>query len=158
MHILLLFVTPENHPNHPPNPRATRHSTPTLPANPEQNPIAVLRLIPHQLSRMSIKSYYRRLKPIYDLPGPAAANCSTVNRALPLLPEYGKWLRRGRRQTKHESIQLYLCEDCRKTFSPRIIKHKQYPLKVILDAISFYNLGLKHSFKRSSPTFAIFYR
>jgi hypothetical protein len=50
-------------------------------------------------------------------------------------------VKRGRRQTKHESIQLYLCKGCNKTFSPRILKSKQYPLKVIFDAISFYNLG-----------------
>ena len=49
-------------------------------------------------------------------------------------------VRSGRRQTKYESIQLYLCEECHQTFSPMILKSKQYSLKVIFDAISFYYL------------------
>jgi len=46
----------------------------------------------------------------------------------------------SRWKTWLEFIQRYLCKDCYKTFIPRILKSKQYPLKVILDAISFYNL------------------
>jgi len=49
--------------------------------------------------------------------------------------------KRGFRQKKHEKIQLYLCLDCRKTFTPQITKGKHYPLAVMLDAISIYNLG-----------------
>ncbi len=50
-------------------------------------------------------------------------------------------VKRGKRKKKHEVIQLYLCKDCGKTFTPQRIKGKHYPLKVIFDALSFYNLG-----------------
>lgn len=49
--------------------------------------------------------------------------------------------KRGFRQKKRERIQLYLCMSCRKTFTPQITKGKHYPLSVMLDAISIYNLG-----------------
>ncbi len=52
-----------------------------------------------------------------------------------------KFQKRGFRQKKHERVQLYLCLSCRKTFTPQITKGKHYPLAVILDAISIYNLG-----------------
>ena len=50
-------------------------------------------------------------------------------------------IKRGRRHAKHESIQLYLCKDCGKTFTPKILGGKQYPLKAIFDGLSYYNLG-----------------
>lgn len=49
--------------------------------------------------------------------------------------------KRGFRQKKRERVQLYLCLGCRKTFTPTITKGKHYPLSVMLDAISIYNLG-----------------
>ena len=53
--------------------------------------------------------------------------------------------KRGQRRKKYESIQLYLCQACQKTFSDQIVKNKRYPLKVILDALSLYNLGYSQS-------------
>ena len=50
-------------------------------------------------------------------------------------------VKRGIRKKKLETIQLYLCKDCSKTFTPQKVKGKKYPLKTILDAISFYNTG-----------------
>ncbi len=50
-------------------------------------------------------------------------------------------VKRGRRQKKHEAVQLYLCKACNKTFTPQIVKHKHYPLRMILDSVSLYNLG-----------------
>lgn len=47
----------------------------------------------------------------------------------------------GRRQRKHQTIQYYRCKDCRQMFTPQIYKGKKYPLKIILDGISYYNLG-----------------
>ena len=49
--------------------------------------------------------------------------------------------KRGFRQKKLERAQLYLCLDCHKTFTSQITKGKHYPLAVMLDAISIYNLG-----------------
>jgi transposase-like protein len=54
-------------------------------------------------------------------------------------------VKRGLRKKKQESVQLYKCKNCERTFTPQIIKHKQYPLKIILDAISTYNLGYSGS-------------
>ena len=51
------------------------------------------------------------------------------------------FVRRGFRQKKLEKVQLYLCMDCNKTFTQQITRGKHYPLPVIFDAISIYNLG-----------------
>ena len=50
-------------------------------------------------------------------------------------------VKRGRRRKKHETVQLYRCKTCNKTFTPQIVKGKHYPLRVILDGVSLYNLG-----------------
>ena len=42
---------------------------------------------------------------------------------------------------KREKVQLYLCLSCRKVFTPHATKGKHYPLAIMLDAISIYNLG-----------------
>jgi len=49
--------------------------------------------------------------------------------------------KRGFRQKKLEQVQLYLCKDCKKTFTLQITKGKHYPLAIMLNAISLYNLG-----------------
>jgi len=51
------------------------------------------------------------------------------------------FVRRGFRQKKMEKVQLYICLDCNKTFTQQITRGKHYPLPVIFDAISLYNLG-----------------
>jgi len=50
---------------------------------------------------------------------------------------------RGTRKKKHEVAQLYKCKnpECGKTFTDSTVKGRRYPLKVIIDAISYYNLG-----------------
>jgi len=52
-----------------------------------------------------------------------------------------KFVKRGFRQKKLERVQLLLCLECNKTFTPHSVKGKHYPLSTIFDAISFYNLG-----------------
>lgn len=54
------------------------------------------------------------------------------------------FVKRGVRQKKHEVVQLYLCraEGCGRTFTAERVKGKRFPLNVILDGISYYNLGL----------------
>ncbi|MFZ2226248.1 MAG: PD-(D/E)XK nuclease family protein [Candidatus Moraniibacteriota bacterium] len=55
---------------------------------------------------------------------------------------YGaNFFKRGTRQKKNEIVQLYLCRDCQKTFTPGSTKGKHYPISVILDAISLYYIG-----------------
>ena len=51
------------------------------------------------------------------------------------------FVKRGVRKKKKEVVQLYLCKDCERTFTPGAIKGKHYPMPVILDAISLYHLG-----------------
>ena len=51
------------------------------------------------------------------------------------------FVRRGLRIKKRESVQLYLCKDCGKTFTPHSVRGKHYPLATVFDAISLYNLG-----------------
>jgi len=50
-----------------------------------------------------------------------------------------KIIKKGTRTKKYETVQLYYCQHCQKKFTPLITKGKTYPLKVILDAVSFYN-------------------
>jgi len=52
-----------------------------------------------------------------------------------------KNVKRGTRQKKLEKVQLYLCCDCKKTFTPGSTKGKHYPMSVILDAMSLYYVG-----------------
>jgi transposase-like protein len=51
------------------------------------------------------------------------------------------FVKRGLRQKKKERIQLYLCRSCRRTFTQFPVKGKSYSLPVIIDALSYYNLG-----------------
>ena len=50
-------------------------------------------------------------------------------------------IKRGKRKKKHEIIQLYKCNQCDRAFTPKLVKGKHYPLKTILDGLSYYNLG-----------------
>ena len=52
-----------------------------------------------------------------------------------------EFVRRGWRQKKMEKIQLYLCNNCNRTFTEQITKGKHYPIELILETISYYNLG-----------------
>jgi transposase-like protein len=51
----------------------------------------------------------------------------------------GKIIKKGIRKKKYEQVQRYYCKNCNKRFTPLITKHKTYPLKVIIDAITLYN-------------------
>jgi len=50
-------------------------------------------------------------------------------------------IRKGKRELKYGETQIYRCNSCRRHFSDKDIKHKSYPAKLILNAISTYNLG-----------------
>ncbi len=50
-------------------------------------------------------------------------------------------VKRGKRKNKLEEVQLYLCQDCGKTFTGKKIKGKKYPTRMILDGVSYYNVG-----------------
>ncbi len=51
----------------------------------------------------------------------------------------GNIVKRGTRKKKFETVQRYYCENCNKSFTPAITKHKTYPLKIIMDSLTLYN-------------------
>jgi len=63
-----------------------------------------------------------------------------------------KTIKRGTRKNKLQTIQKYKCKECAKFFIPNQIKYTTYPSKVILNAISYYNLG--HTQKQVSKLIA----
>ncbi|MFT3968373.1 MAG: PD-(D/E)XK nuclease family protein [Sphingobium sp.] len=50
-------------------------------------------------------------------------------------------IRQGFRYKKHETVQLWYCHVCLRTFTPKIAKGKTYPLKVILESLVSYYQG-----------------
>jgi hypothetical protein len=53
------------------------------------------------------------------------------------------FVKRGTRQNKHQIVQLYLCRnpECTKTFTSQDVKGKHFPLNVVIEGMSYYNLG-----------------
>ena len=52
-----------------------------------------------------------------------------------------KFVKRGKRKKKLEIVQLYLCRGCSRTFTAQVVKGRHYPTNLIIDALSYYNLG-----------------
>lgn len=52
-----------------------------------------------------------------------------------------KIIKKGLRKSKRQAIQKYFCKECAKSFTLKQLKNKSYPSKIILNAISCYNLG-----------------
>ena len=52
-------------------------------------------------------------------------------------------IRKGMRKKKIEIVQLWRCASCKRVFTPapEALRDKTYPLHVVLDAITLYNLG-----------------
>ena len=50
-------------------------------------------------------------------------------------------VKRGKRKKKFETVQLYFCHHCNKTFVWQRVKGKRFPLRVILEGLSLYNVG-----------------
>jgi len=51
----------------------------------------------------------------------------------------GNIVKRGVRKKKFEEVQIYFCKNCDKRFTSLITKHRTYPLKIIIDALTLYN-------------------
>ncbi|MDI6606766.1 MAG: PD-(D/E)XK nuclease family protein [Candidatus Omnitrophota bacterium] len=66
-------------------------------------------------------------------------------------------VKRGWRKKKYEKAQLYFCNKCAKTFTAQRIKGKSFPLRVILEGLSAYNLGysLEDSCQRLKEEFGL---
>ncbi len=54
-------------------------------------------------------------------------------------------IKAGKRIDKYQQIQRLMCKSCNKSFTASSSKHKTYPSKIILNAISYYNLGHSQS-------------
>ena len=53
------------------------------------------------------------------------------------------FVKRGLRKNKNQTVQLYLCRNfgCGRTFTAQDIKGKHFPLHIIIESMSYYNLG-----------------
>src|SRR5216684_9186868 len=51
--------------------------------------------------------------------------------------------RKGTRRKKIEIVQLWRCSSCKRVFTPApgALRNKTYPLRVVLDAVTLYDLG-----------------
>ena len=53
----------------------------------------------------------------------------------------GNFVKRGIKRKKLENVQIYLCKDCGKTFVEPEQKGKHYPMRLVIEGMSYYNLG-----------------
>ena len=53
------------------------------------------------------------------------------------------FVKRGVRKNKNQTVQLYLCRNtkCGKTFTAADVRGKHFPLHIIIESMSYYNLG-----------------
>ena len=54
-----------------------------------------------------------------------------------------EFTKRGTRKNKHQIVQLYECknEECGRTFTAQDVKGRKFPLNVVIEGMSYYNLG-----------------
>ncbi len=66
-------------------------------------------------------------------------------------------VKKGRRKTKFGFRQFYYCKDCEKGFVGSKLPHKTYGPKIIISAVSYYNLGntLETSAKLTNRRFKV---
>ena len=93
-----------------------------------------------------VKSDRKKVKDSVNSKSPNPAPHSKImERAAESCPycESTDFVRRGLRKNKYQTVQLYLCRnpECGKTFTARTIKGKQFPWPLVLDGISYHNLG-----------------
>jgi hypothetical protein len=60
----------------------------------------------------------------------------------------GKIIKKGKREKKFETVQLWYCKNCEQVFTPKALKGKTYPISVILDGLAYYYTG--YSLERAS--------
>ena len=72
------------------------------------------------------------VKPIIQKPAEFCPYCESVD-----------FVKRGVRKNKFGEAQMYLCRNpvCGRSFTARDIKGKKFPLRIIIDSMSYYNLG-----------------
>src|SRR6266853_5977191 len=78
-------------------------------------------------------------------PMPRAARAPHSSKVPEACPHCGSRVltRRGTRKKKLEIVQLWRCASCKRVFTPgpAALHNKTYPLRMILSALTDYNLG-----------------
>jgi transposase-like protein len=60
-------------------------------------------------------------------------------------------IKKGVRKNKYSTVQLFACRRCKKKFTPLVTKHKSFPLRAIIEALTQYNrAGTRSSTPRRS--------
>ena len=84
------------------------------------------------------------IAPVQDLPS-VETNPVGTSRLAEMCPycESKNFVKRGTRKNKHQIVQLYLCRnsECGKTFTAQDVKGKHFPLNIVIESMSYYNLG-----------------
>lgn len=52
-------------------------------------------------------------------------------------------IKRGKRQNRNKTVQLFYCKSCKKRFTDEPVKFKTYDTSTIINALTLYNKGLK---------------
>lgn len=66
-----------------------------------------------------------------------------------------KIIKKGVRLKKYERVQLYYCKHCSRKFTAALTRHKTYPVRAVLDALTHYNR--LHSLEETSTRLKVFY-
>src|ERR1700704_6930780 len=78
-------------------------------------------------------------------PLPIAARAPLTVKPPSRCPHCGstRLIRKGTRRKKLEIAQLWQCKLCRRVFTPAppALRYKTFPLRIILDGVTLYNLG-----------------
>lgn len=51
------------------------------------------------------------------------------------------FVKRGTRKKKLETVQLYLCGSCKRTFTSQFIKGRHFPMNLVIEGLNYYNIG-----------------
>ena len=123
---------------------ATRHITLRLHLSP---PCNIRALLPPIFVRaiFEIRAHHDALTPSCMSAVPRVAHASLTSKQPDACPHCGSHnvRRRGVRKKKLEIVQLWRCGSCKRTFTPgpAALHNKTYPLRMILGALTDYNLG-----------------
>jgi PD-(D/E)XK nuclease superfamily len=68
---------------------------------------------------------------------------ATITQQNPACPECGckRTIRKGKRRNRLQTLQIFQCAECLHRFTGEPGKNKTYPLKLILESVSTFNLG-----------------
>ncbi|MCK4364829.1 MAG: IS1 family transposase [Thermoplasmatales archaeon] len=50
-------------------------------------------------------------------------------------------VKRGKRKRNFGSVQAYYCKECGRSFVDKTFQHRTYPIRIVFNALNYYNLG-----------------